>query len=81
MSQLEFEKMFEVKHRGTNMTCIKAQKLLTLTQTIDFVKEYSNKFDHLARYTFQIAYTKIEQMKKFVYGLNPTIVQDAMIGT
>lgn len=46
ISQLEFRKRFESEYKRTNMTCIKAQEFITLTQAINSMKEYSNKFNY-----------------------------------
>lgn len=77
----QFRKRFEAKFRGSNMTCIRAQEFLTLTQGTNLVKEYSNKFNHLARYALEITNTKIGRMEKFVYGLNLAMTQDVITDT
>lgn len=59
MSWLEFRKRFEAEYKRADVTCIRAQKFLTLTQATDFVKECSTKFNHLARYALEIANIKI----------------------
>lgn len=73
ISWSKFRRRFEAKCKEVDMTYIQAQKFLTLTQSVDLVKEYSNKFNHLVRYALEITNTKIRQIKKFVYGLNPII--------
>lgn len=70
MSWLEFKKRFKAECKGVDVTCINIEKFFTLTQVIDIVKEYSNKFNHLARYAPNIANTKIRGIEKFVYGFD-----------
>lgn len=77
----QFRKRFEAKFRGSDMTCIRAQEFLILTQGTDLVKEYSNKVNHLARYTLEITNTKIGRMEKFMYGFNLAMTQDVMTDT
>lgn len=63
------------------MTCIKAQEFFTLIQGTNFMNEYSTMFNHLTRYALEITNTEIRQMKKFMYGLNPFVARDVIIGT
>lgn len=46
---------------------------------MNLVKEYSNKFNHLAKYASKIVNTEIRRIEKFVYELNLVAARDIMI--
>lgn len=76
MSQSKFKRRFEVKYRGADMTCIRAQEFITLTRDIYTVKEYLTKFNHLIRYALEVASTERGPIEKFFYKLDLTIARD-----
>lgn len=49
MTWVEFGQLFKTEYKGANVTCIRAQEFITLSQGSDSKKEYANRFNNLVR--------------------------------
>lgn len=58
-----------------------ALKFIVLSQGLDIVKEYANKFNNFARYAFGITHTKIGCTEDFVYEFDLFITREMTVGT
>ncbi|XP_031258279.1 uncharacterized protein LOC116116325 [Pistacia vera] len=76
----EFRRLFEAECRTVDRVHEKIQEFISLKQGSSTLKEYSVKFNSLARFVPGIMNTPKLRKDKFVHGLKPEIAQDVMAG-
>lgn len=74
----EFRQEFEAEYRTEDQVHEKVQEFISLQQGSSTVKEYSVKFNSLARFAPGIVSTPALRRDKFVHGLKPEIARDIM---
>lgn len=72
--------MFKVEYRTVDQLHEKIQEFISLQQGANSVKEYSVKFNSLARFAPGVVSTPELRRDKFVYGLKLEIARDVMAG-
>ena len=78
MTWEEFRQEFEAEYRTEDQIHEKVQEFISLQQGSSAVKEYSVKFNSLARFAPGIVSTLALRRDKFVHGLKPEIAWDIM---
>ena len=75
-----FKELFEEQYRTADMISSKLQEFISLQQGNMTVKEYSIKFNSLAKFAPTLVSTPQTRLERFVGGLHPTIARDVMSG-
>ena len=73
--------MFEEKYRSGYIVHARAQEFIELTQGNSSVKDYTTRFNVLARFVPGVATSESIRVQKFVHGLHPAIARDVMTGS
>ena len=81
MTWEEFRQEFEAKYRIEDQVHEKVQEFISLQQGASAVKEYSMKFNSLARFAPGIVSTPALRRDKFVHRLKPEIARDIMMSS
>ncbi|XP_031277911.1 uncharacterized protein LOC116136343 isoform X2 [Pistacia vera] len=76
----DFRRLFETEYGMVDRVHEKTQEFINLQQGTSSVKEYSIRFNSLARFAPGIVSTPELRVNNFVYGLNPKIARDVMVG-
>lgn len=58
------------------MLATKVDEILTLVHGNFLVKDYTRKFDQLAKFANEVVPTKAIRVERFMRGLKPTIARD-----
>ncbi|XP_031260038.1 uncharacterized protein LOC116118205 [Pistacia vera] len=74
-----FKKLFEEQYRTADMISSKLQEFISLQQGYMMVKEYSIKFNSLAKFAPTLVSTVQTRLERFVGELHPTIARDVML--
>ncbi|XP_031286440.1 uncharacterized protein LOC116145148 [Pistacia vera] len=75
-----FKELFEEQYRTADMISSKLQEFISLQQGNMTVKEYSIKFNSLAKFAPILVSIPQTRLERFVGGLHPTIARDVMSG-
>ncbi|XP_031248851.1 uncharacterized protein LOC116106631 [Pistacia vera] len=73
-----FKELFEEQYRTADMMSSKLQEFISLQQGNMMVKEYSIKFNSLAKFAPTLVSTPQTRLERFVGGLHTTIAGDVM---
>ena len=73
--------MFNERYYGDAVRIVKTNEFMNLVQGSKTVAEYVDKFDELAKFTFDLVPTDVARKDRFVRGLNPGVAHRVRVAS
>ena len=80
MTWADFKRVFDAEYRTADMIAVKTQEFVSLQQGTGSVKEYSTRFNSLARFAPGLVSTPRLRLDRFFQGLDPVIALHVTAG-